>query len=199
MNAAFSEAGVEALNVAVHDTPVGLVAVLPPHDCGATGCLYPYTRPEPDAVLAVVTKCEQCDGRGWNPWPNGAGDDTTGCAYCDCTGYAPPRFVRVLEVWPIVATYEESVALCQREVSHVWIDGGDVLVVRITPLAKPGGVILIPDAEPGGVALLVEWCDCPTCVGAEIVNGRYDRRDGHVLGDPCPTCQSPLAPDGDKT
>lgn len=59
----------KALNVPIHDTPVGLVACLPPMiHVEVLGLDWPVAVGD---VLGVVTKCERCKGTGNKPRPEG--------------------------------------------------------------------------------------------------------------------------------
>lgn len=191
---------IRALNVPVHDTTVGLAACLPSNMerrfNGGTPAMFDVGwGVEPGDVLGVVTKCEWCDnGR----IVHDADFGVYPCGRCDGTGYAPPKFVKVLAVWPIVGYHGQTTLdrylmnwgkwLSRSGDAPVWFHdrsaighGGEWVNVYIGNL---------PDAVPGGVALHVEWTDCPTCGGRGFVKAGPMLRGGPI----CQTCQTPFVP-----
>lgn len=209
-----------ALNRDVFDLAgVGHVAVLPEAcDCD-NGVIHTYrsTGPwvdvrcpdcaRPGDVLGVVTKCERCKGTGRygivGPPCGHCHDDVDarlfGGGVKSGMGYAPLKFVKVLDVWQIVGNGDDLVkhyqSGCILVTKHR--DTGERLVVFVRLGAEPGAVVLdLPDAEPGGVALHVEWTDCPTCDGTSVHPDDLVEGDA-ILMRPCPTCQTPFIPPGD--
>lgn len=185
----------KALNVAVRETPVGLVAVLPPGwsafaGIGARQDHAPFNDIDPGDVLGVVTKAH---ARQW----------ADACEWCKayeyaerCTcSYAPLRFVKVLAVWPITDD-AESVGSAYNGPACIEVNPS-TNYCRWWPewdgaLDYDDGIdVDLPDAEPGGVALHVEWTDC-RCDGRRIVPNRMTGTP-----DPCPTCQTPPTVEGD--
>jgi hypothetical protein len=157
-------------------------------------CNPPAVGAEAEVVEPIIMPCDACDMGDVDP-------------LCVTDRQAEPvtwrrvAFVRVVEVLPIVGKYGESMDLCQRNTSHIWIDGSDVIAVIMADNGANETSLALPTAEPGGLVVVVERIECPKCDGTMQVDPDDAWMEAHEpSGDgwqgarpsfPCPTCTTP--------
>jgi hypothetical protein len=192
-----------ALTSAPTETPVGLVVALGGEwshaaGLGARMAEPPFTDIDLGDVLAVVERCA-CDRFGGKVPGHvyGSGWDWVPCQECTATWWRVGT-VRVVEVLPVTDDWPV-------EVPSVYIDVESPVSRTWYSLSRPDGwnvPITLPDATPGGVALVLEWTQCPRCLGHGWVHGDVHGLDyGYhpTERQPCPTCTGPVNVKGTGT